>query len=245
MVPADTVRIEGTPQTYQSSEHGRRLFCGHCGDRPVLRQREVLPGMIDIQSGTLSTARAPAAAGARSRPPSASPGWQPRTSCPNSSASRGESGGNPRGGPQDVPRLSSRLLHRDASSRIRGVLGASVIFVAATSCCELADPRHPHDGRRHLAACPAARRWRSAAGVWPSRSATSTTRCGDAEIHLAAIEALGPLAVRPLRALSCCPPRSRPCTRPPGCRAPAATRASAPRRSPRNRGSSPALPRGR
>jgi hypothetical protein len=53
MVPADQVRITGTPRIYASSEHGRRLFCGDCGTGLFYRNEKVLPGLIDIQSGTL------------------------------------------------------------------------------------------------------------------------------------------------------------------------------------------------
>lgn len=47
------VRITGTPVTYASSENGRREFCGTCGTGLFYRNAQMLPGMIDIQSGTL------------------------------------------------------------------------------------------------------------------------------------------------------------------------------------------------
>ena len=53
MVPADQVSITGTPKTYDSSEHGRRLFCGECGTGLFYINEDVLPGMIDVQTGTL------------------------------------------------------------------------------------------------------------------------------------------------------------------------------------------------
>ncbi|HEX2556382.1 MAG TPA: GFA family protein [Microvirga sp.] len=53
MVPADQVSITGTPKTYKSSEHGRRLFCGECGTSLFYINKDVLPGMIDVQTGTL------------------------------------------------------------------------------------------------------------------------------------------------------------------------------------------------
>lgn len=53
MAMADQVRIEGSPRTYASSEHGRRLFCGDCGTGLFYINEQVLPGIIDVQSGTL------------------------------------------------------------------------------------------------------------------------------------------------------------------------------------------------
>ena len=53
MVAADRVSITGTPQTYGSSEHGRRLFCGNCGTGLFYIDEKMLPGMIDVQTGTL------------------------------------------------------------------------------------------------------------------------------------------------------------------------------------------------
>jgi hypothetical protein len=53
MLPADQVRIVGTPQTYASSEHGRRLFCGDCGTGLFYINENSLPGLIDVQTGTL------------------------------------------------------------------------------------------------------------------------------------------------------------------------------------------------
>ena len=42
----------GTLKVYHSSEHGRRHFCGNCGTGLFYTNTEVLPGIIDIQSGT-------------------------------------------------------------------------------------------------------------------------------------------------------------------------------------------------
>ncbi len=53
MVPADQVSIVGKPCTYKSSEYGRRLFCGDCGTGLFYINEELLPGLIDVQTGTL------------------------------------------------------------------------------------------------------------------------------------------------------------------------------------------------
>jgi hypothetical protein len=53
MVAADQVSIVGTPRTYASSEHGRRLFCGDCGTGLFYINAKVLPGLIDVRTGTL------------------------------------------------------------------------------------------------------------------------------------------------------------------------------------------------
>lgn len=59
---ADLV-IQGSPVTYESSENGRREFCGACGTGLFYRNAEMLPGIVDIQSGTLDdmAAHAPSA----------------------------------------------------------------------------------------------------------------------------------------------------------------------------------------
>ena len=49
----DKVKITGAPVTYASSEHGRRQFCGACGTGLFYFNAVNLPGVIDIQSGTL------------------------------------------------------------------------------------------------------------------------------------------------------------------------------------------------
>lgn len=53
MVPAESLSIRGVPQTYASSEHGRRHFCGTCGTSLFYTNETVLPGMIDVQIATL------------------------------------------------------------------------------------------------------------------------------------------------------------------------------------------------
>lgn len=50
---ADRVSVTGETSEYRSSEHGRRDFCGTCGTGLFYHNAEVLPGLIDIQSGTL------------------------------------------------------------------------------------------------------------------------------------------------------------------------------------------------
>ena len=52
------VAITGAPLTYASSEHGRREFCGTCGTGLFYRNAKFLPGIIDIQSGTLDAPEA-------------------------------------------------------------------------------------------------------------------------------------------------------------------------------------------
>ena len=53
MVPAGELKVTGEPVTYASSEHGRRQFCGRCGTGLFYVNEAMLPGMIDIQTGTL------------------------------------------------------------------------------------------------------------------------------------------------------------------------------------------------
>lgn len=49
----DQLRItRGTPKVYASSEHGRRHFCGECGTGLLYFNEEILPGIVDVQSGT-------------------------------------------------------------------------------------------------------------------------------------------------------------------------------------------------
>ena len=45
--------VQGEPRTYASSEHGRRHFCADCGTGLYYTNEVVLPGITDIQSGTL------------------------------------------------------------------------------------------------------------------------------------------------------------------------------------------------
>lgn len=56
----DQVTITGEPMTYHSSEHGERQFCGACGTGLFYRNAAMLPGIVDIQSGTLDAPEAQA-----------------------------------------------------------------------------------------------------------------------------------------------------------------------------------------
>ena len=53
MVPAGQLRVTGQPTVYRSSEHGRRHFCEACGTSLFYVNEAVLPGMVDVQTGTL------------------------------------------------------------------------------------------------------------------------------------------------------------------------------------------------
>ncbi len=53
MTPAVTVKIQGEPQIYKSSEHGRRHFCADCGTGLFYTNEAMLPDLIDVQTGTL------------------------------------------------------------------------------------------------------------------------------------------------------------------------------------------------
>jgi hypothetical protein len=54
MFPESQVSIAtGQTKTYHSSEHGRREFCPDCGTGLFYKNAEILPGIIDIQTGTL------------------------------------------------------------------------------------------------------------------------------------------------------------------------------------------------
>ena len=50
---ADRVTVTGSPKSYVSSEHGSREFCGECGTGLFYRNPQFLPGILDIQSGTM------------------------------------------------------------------------------------------------------------------------------------------------------------------------------------------------
>ena len=52
-VKKDDIRIEGETQSYQSSEHATRLFCGRCGTGLFYLNEQFLPGVIDVQTATL------------------------------------------------------------------------------------------------------------------------------------------------------------------------------------------------
>lgn len=53
MLPADQLSVSGNPRVYESSEHGRRHFCGDCGTGLFYVNQAMLPGMIDVRTGTL------------------------------------------------------------------------------------------------------------------------------------------------------------------------------------------------
>jgi hypothetical protein len=54
MFKSEQVRtVQGTPKVYASSETGRRHFCGDCGTGLLYTNDQMLPGITDIQSGTL------------------------------------------------------------------------------------------------------------------------------------------------------------------------------------------------
>lgn len=43
---------QGEPRVYESSQHGRRHFCGNCGTGLFYYNADVLPGLVDVQSAT-------------------------------------------------------------------------------------------------------------------------------------------------------------------------------------------------
>ena len=54
MFKTEQVRVgQGAPKIYASSEHGRRHFCGDCGTGLFYTNGHTLPGITDVQSGTL------------------------------------------------------------------------------------------------------------------------------------------------------------------------------------------------
>ena len=58
MYAEDAVKVtKGQPKIYQSSEHGRRHFCADCGTGLFYTNANILPGIIDIQSGDLRRPR--------------------------------------------------------------------------------------------------------------------------------------------------------------------------------------------
>ena len=53
MYPQAAVKVlQGQTMLYESSENGRRQFCGKCGTGLFYTNAETLPGIIDIQSAT-------------------------------------------------------------------------------------------------------------------------------------------------------------------------------------------------
>ncbi len=53
LIPRDALQLNGEPQVYQSSENGRRHFCGTCGSSLFYSNEQVFPGMIDVMTATL------------------------------------------------------------------------------------------------------------------------------------------------------------------------------------------------
>jgi hypothetical protein len=54
MFKTDQFRVTlGEAREYASSEHGRRYFCADCGTGLYYINAEMLPGITDVQSGTL------------------------------------------------------------------------------------------------------------------------------------------------------------------------------------------------
>ena len=52
-VKGDQLEVGGKLTTYASSEHGRRQFCPGCGTGLFYINEASLPGLVDIQAGTL------------------------------------------------------------------------------------------------------------------------------------------------------------------------------------------------
>jgi hypothetical protein len=48
----------GTPRVYESSERGRRHFCGECGTGLFYTNDQMLPGIVDLQAVTFDDAAA-------------------------------------------------------------------------------------------------------------------------------------------------------------------------------------------
>lgn len=53
MMPHDILHVTGETSVYASSESGRRHFCIQCGTGLFYSNDEFLPGMVDVQTGTL------------------------------------------------------------------------------------------------------------------------------------------------------------------------------------------------
>ncbi len=54
MFKSDQVEVvQGQAKAYASSEHGRRHFCADCGTGLFYTNDKILPGITDVQSGTL------------------------------------------------------------------------------------------------------------------------------------------------------------------------------------------------
>lgn len=54
MFPENMLAItKGQTKTYKSSTNGRREFCPDCGSGLFYKNAEMLPGIVDVQTGTL------------------------------------------------------------------------------------------------------------------------------------------------------------------------------------------------
>lgn len=53
MLPARHLTVHGTPRVYASSADGRRSFCADCGTSLFYANEATLPGLVDVQTGTL------------------------------------------------------------------------------------------------------------------------------------------------------------------------------------------------
>jgi hypothetical protein len=53
MMKSEQLKVRGEVATYASSEHGRRRFCPKCGTSLFFVNETVLPGLVDVQTGTL------------------------------------------------------------------------------------------------------------------------------------------------------------------------------------------------
>lgn len=53
MFPDDQLTVTGETSVYASSESGRRHFCIQCGTGLFYSNHEMLPGLVDVQTGTL------------------------------------------------------------------------------------------------------------------------------------------------------------------------------------------------
>ncbi len=52
-VRQEQLEVTGEPQTYRSSEHAVRSFCGRCGAGLFYVNEQVLPGLVDVQVAAL------------------------------------------------------------------------------------------------------------------------------------------------------------------------------------------------
>jgi hypothetical protein len=53
LASTDQIAITGETRVYESSEHGRRHFCGKCGTGLFYTNDVIFPGQTDVQSATL------------------------------------------------------------------------------------------------------------------------------------------------------------------------------------------------